>query len=127
MLAQDMAEVGESVHTNSLVALMKHLLAFYIFLSQDPNNPQLAAQSARNFCMLGKEAAEQFWRIKPKFHLFMELSEKQAMDSGKPAHFWTYADESCVGSIGKIAGVRGGKRLAGTIPNNVIDKYRASV
>ena len=59
-------------------------------------------------------------------HLFVHLAEDQCLSIGNPARFWAYMDEDFVGFIATIAVARGGKRIATTIPVNVIDKYRSS-
>ncbi len=72
-----------------------------------------------------KATSDKFWRRKPKFHLMIHLAEKQIYESGDPSKFWSYADEDFVGLVGQVGMARGGKRIATTTPQNVMDKYRA--
>ena len=131
-LAQAMAKSagGTDRHYNQLEALMFHLFTFYSTFGKSPYDVDLAKKSVHNFCQIyadfNKSARdEKFWSIKPKFHLMIHLADKQVFESGDPSKFWAYCDEDFVGLIGKIAVARGGRRLANTTPQNVMDKYRA--
>ena len=131
-LAQAMAASagGKSTHYNQVEALMFHLFTFYSTFGQSPYDADLAKRSVQSFVLIYSDFhknahAEKHWAVKPKFHLMMHLTEKQAFESCDPSTFWSYADEDFVGLVGSIAQARGGKRNATTTPQNVIDKYRA--
>ena len=132
VLAEQMATAagGDNVFYNQLLTMMGHLLGFYTTFGEYPYNAEKASESCRQFCLLysyfhKKSTDEKVWAIKPKFHLFVHLAEDQAQTSGDPSRFWAYMDEDFVGYISTIALSRGGKRIATTVPINVIDKYRS--
>ena len=132
ILANKMAEAagGHDVFYNHLVSLMQHLVTFYNTYGQIPYDADKTNESARLCCLLYAQlrdiaVKDQFWKIKPKFHLFQELAECQTYATGDPSLFWCYLDEDFVGLIGKISASRGGKRKATTSPNTVMKKYRA--
>ena len=130
-LSQMMSENvgGTSAHYNQLIDLCRHLVAFYMTFGMQPYDVKAASRHARSFCLLyasfnAKTDDPLFWRIKPKFHLFIHLAEMQCFESGDPSRFWCYKDEDFVGIIAQYAGARGGKRIPSTTPRNVIDNYR---
>ena len=128
VLASEIMEAGSTAFTRTLFNLFKHLNAFYNCMGQFPFNKELASNSARQFLLLcgelSRSTSEGLWTIKPKFHLFQELAEYKTYTSGDPSGFWSYADESFVGFVSRIAHSRGGPRLADTTPTNVMMKYR---
>ena len=65
------------------------------------------------------------WRLKPKAHMAQELLEFQAGTKGSPELFWTYVDESHVGSIAAFSKRRGGARDCKTLSERVLTRYRA--
>ena len=65
------------------------------------------------------------WRMKPKVHLFQELCEYKAGIFGSPELFWTYQDESFCSFLAKCAKRRGGQNFAATVPQRLLDRYRA--
>ena len=69
-------------------------------------------------------ASSGVWDVKPKFHLFAELSTFMLHESGDPRDFWTYQDEDFVGFLSTLAFSRGGAREPATAPLKVIDRYR---
>lgn len=44
-----------------------------------------------------------YWRITPKFHLFLHLVEEQTASSGNPKALWCYSDERAIGAAAKLA------------------------
>ena len=52
------------------------------------------------------------------------MAEYLTNESGDPSRFWAYADEDHVGEIGRMAKIGGGKRIASTTPETVIQKMR---
>ena len=129
-LAQDMLAVDKSALNQTIYAMFKHLYTFYMTMGVSPYQKDLASSSARKFCLLYADVAKQtpdnLWKIKPKFHLFLELAEWQTESHGDPSLFWCYADETFVGMISVMAFSRGGKCLVTTTPSHVIDSYRAA-
>ncbi len=121
---------GNDLRANQIVSMMEYLFGFYTLFGQIPFDASKASLWARRFCLIysdlsRKSSKENLWPFKPKFHLFIHLAEKQAAEIGDPSLFWAYRDEDFVGLIGAIAMPRGGKRLGTTMPNTVVDKYRA--
>ena len=120
---------GTSVYYNQMNDMCKHLLSFYWTFGIQPYDAKSAAKHARNFCLLFSEFSKksddpQHWKIKPKMHMFIHLAENQCFESGDPSRFWCYKDEEFVGIIAKYSASRGGKRIASTIPSNVMASYR---
>ena len=98
-----------------------------------PFDPAAPATDCRKVCILWKyiaDAAEskgdyKSWKMKPKAHLFQELCEFKAGMFGSPELFWTYQDESFCGFLAKAAKRRGGQNWAATVPQRLLDRYRA--
>ena len=96
----------------------------YSYLDVTPWPAAAAATATRKFVLLyhaleteaiAKQADSVFWRVKPKFHLFIELVEFVAVQQGSPKAFWTYRDEDFGGQLSKLAARRGGVRNPATI------------
>ena len=127
-LAQDYHKWEQSATSARMYSLMQFLLTFYYSMGVTPFVADTCAQAARNVCLIYKllsddSSDEKFWRIKPEFHLFLELAEYQTVEVGDPRLFWAFVDEDFVGMIGAIAHQRGGPRSANTIPQAVMQKY----
>ena len=78
-------------------------------LSQDTFNREVFSESCRRFAALlvaleGAAPEGRLWRVKPKLHLFLELSREHA----PPSLSWTYRDEDFGGSMAALARRRGG-------------------
>ena len=82
------------------------------------------------YAALSREASandDRYWRMKPKLHMFQELAEFQTADLGQPARFWTYQDESFVGTVAKLAMSRGGmKSVASAAKTTLLRCYALS-
>ena len=65
------------------------------------------------------------WRMKPKVHLFQELTQYISVTHGSPELFWTYRDESWCGIMAKGAKRRGGQKNASTVPERLLQRFRA--
>ena len=110
------------------------LLDYYVCLSMEPFQCEVAATVARTCCLLysalSKMAADaeqpKHWIVKPKFHMWVELAEYQSPDTGNPSFHWTYPDEDFVGWVAKLAASRGGPKQACTIAKAVLTKYRTA-
>ena len=116
----------------TMADMMGHLLSYYKTLGVNPFDRDLAKKSAKAFCLLFNHmnlitGHEMRWKLKPKFHLFLELTEFNAEDIGDPSLFWCYQDEGFVGWVATLALARGGGRRAATTPTNVVERYRALV
>ena len=55
------------------------------------------------------------WKMSPKLHLFMHLTEIQCVMYGNPRYYWTYADEDLVGMMVEIAETRHPATMAFTV------------
>ena len=132
-LAMEMAKSTPGAHSQTVLQCVSRLMDFYVLLSMDPFQPNLAKDAVRHFAVLysalSKEATdkgqEELWRVKPKFHMLQELCEYQVFCLGNPKTFWAYKDEDFVGWIAALAFSRGGPKAASTAPKNVLDRYRA--
>jgi hypothetical protein len=92
-----------------------------------PDSGTTVAELARRHLLLYHElsldaSSAMFWRLYPKHHLFLHFMEDQVALAGNPREHWTYADESCIGLIAKLAA----SCHAGTVHRVVISRYRAS-
>ena len=68
------------------------------------------------------DAAEddKVWRLKPKLHLFLEVSS----EGGKPSLNWTYRDEDFGGSVARMSRRRGGLLSVPAFSANLIQRFR---
>ena len=64
------------------------------------------------------------YAIKPKFHMFVELSQYSSEELGNPMLFWEYRDEDFMGFVGQIAFRRGGAAHPSTTSFQVLRRYR---
>jgi hypothetical protein len=44
-----------------------------------------------------------FWRMTPKFHLLLHLTEEQCLRAGSPKDVWCYSDEREIGAAARLA------------------------
>ena len=108
------------------------LIEFYLLMDCDHWRSDLAGAAARKCCLLyaslGKEARDRgndlLWRVKPTFHLFVEVAEHQSLELGNPKLYWTYKDEDFMGWLGKVAASRGGPKQGATTVRRVLDRWR---
>ena len=68
---------------------------------------------------------QRMWFIKPKFHLFQELVQYQALELGNPKGFWEYKDEDFVGWVATMATRRGGSSTHRVLADKVLNRYKA--
>ena len=59
---------------------------------------------------------DELWRIKPKFHWFMHLTD----GTHKPSMNWLYRDEDFGGTVAAAARRRGGLNSPGATSRNVL-------
>jgi hypothetical protein len=99
------------------------LASCYSCLSRSASLESLG-QSARQFCILWKaladSSADPKWRVKPKAHLFCELTE---FTSDRPSDTWCYREEEFGGTLAQLSRVRGGKVSPLAICKNVLLKF----
>lgn len=62
------------------------------------------------------------WGLKPKFHLFLELSHTA---QSSPAKFWTYRDESFGGFVSGMCMRRGGALTPMSVAQSFFDRFAA--
>jgi hypothetical protein len=96
------------------------------------SGPKVAMLARRHLLLyreLSLEAASKWpggkgepWRVYPKHHLFQHCCEDQVALAGNPREHWTYADESCIGLIAKLAE----SCHATTLQTVVMARYRVS-
>jgi hypothetical protein len=63
--------------------------------------------------------------MKPKVHLFQELCQYISFTHGSPEQFWAYKDESWCGEMAKSAQRRGGQESVTTVPERLLQRFRA--
>ena len=130
-LAQEMCEKKATTHNQTLLQAMSHMMDFYMAMSLDTFDPELAARSSRGclecYGALSREAIKQgklMWKLKPKMHMFQELAEYQVYELGNPAEFWNYKDEDYMGFISDLAFRRGGHVNPATTTLQVLNRMR---
>ena len=130
--AKEMSDRTGSVHDLTVYQCLSSLLGFYSLLWLPEWHQDLAKSTVNRFLSLYSALSEEsmrlgsdrFWRRKPKFHMFAELTE-QASFLGNPMKYWAYLDEDFVGQIARVAFSRGGPKAAATTARKVLTAYRA--
>ena len=129
-LATKMEDSHGGAHASLVKSMVEHLHAICEVMD-GAWDLEVAKAHCHMFTMdymkLNKEAQQanrNAWRIKPKFHLMVELFEYMASDLGNPRGFWEYRDEDFVGYIATLAIRRGGKNSLGASIDNVMTRYR---
>ena len=135
-LARFALEVAETYAENTaedklIIDVIGLLVAFYEIMDSESqflskaakvNLPKIGQKLAETFGRLAKiavDAGNRLWKLSPKLHLFEHLLEHQAINSGNPRWYWTYADEDLVGLMIDIAeGCH-----ANTMPFSVLFKW----
>ena len=130
-LAKEFSNKG--THFATVHSLMESFTVVVQCVFQVPYNATRATEHARRTCLL-YEALEKEqlaagelcrWRIKPKFHMFVELIEFTAPARGSPSHFWAYADETWGHWLAEAGMRRGGAKFAASVALNLLQRYRA--
>ena len=85
------------------------------------------AGACRKFLILYASLAtlytdQSVWRHKPKFHMFLHLSE-ESLDS--PTLHWVYRDEDFGGSLAHLGARRGGRNSASAVSHLVLQMFYA--
>ena len=66
----------------------------------------LGKQLASMYCKLASmcfDANLRLWKLSPKLHLWLHLTEEQAVEYGNPRFWWCYSDEDLVGILIDVA------------------------
>ena len=66
------------------------------------------------------------WTVKPKLHLFLEMTNFVIQHKGNPRLFWCYRDETFGGCVRDMAERRGGKNSAAATASSLLNKYRCT-
>ena len=106
----------------SITQATVHLNACYSNLSADAFNAAHMKENSLKFCLLyvALEARDKRFCIKPKLHLFMELTQ---LGNSCPSLFWTYRDEDFGGFVAQISKKRGGFNKPGNTAKSVLLKF----
>lgn len=114
-LAWEMYENTKTEHAHMVFIMTQALMDFYIILMNDlwyqpeaADQCQLCLELYKKLHLEARKNHVNMWAIKPKFHLFQELVQYQALEHGNPRGFWEYKDEDFVGWVAKMATRRGG-------------------
>eukprot|EP00974_Lingulodinium_polyedra_P123081 11185376-Lingulodinium_polyedra.AAC.1 len=115
-----------TVHNFTVLQCVSALMDFYLLMTLDVWNSEAALLSCKKctqlYSALSKEQVDigrdQYWRVKPKAHLFSELGEMQQRVLGNPSTFWNYRDEDWAGYVAKLAHSKGGQKQHPRWPNN---------
>ena len=104
--------------------------ACYQQLSHTTYEPQALARKARTFALayvslasLAASSNQQLWKITPKLHLFMEMTQYADRN---PSDVWTYREESCGGDISSLAERRGGSSNPHAVGMAFFQKFAAN-
>ena len=131
-LSEELAQNTQSQHWRNVAGVLQRLFACCKHIDAAKFNAEALATSSRELCILWSALEEEastngklLWVKKPKVHLFQELCEYQACNLGTPEQFWTYRDESWCGHMSIAAKRRGGQKHASTVPERLLNRYRA--
>ncbi len=116
-----------------MASLCKLLHASAQAIAARPFHAETLQANSKRMCVLWaaleREArtagSEANWRMKPKVHLFQELCQYVSVTHGSPELFWCYKDESWCGIMAKSAKRRGGQKHASTVPERLLQRFRA--
>lgn len=96
-MANMLLEKDGSMPNRQIVDALQHLFSFYQLMLTDPYETRAAGEAARHFCMIYSSVSEEAsnngtmaWKIKPTFHMFIEIDEFQNNESGDPSRYWAY-------------------------------------
>lgn len=134
-LAQELLQLvppGDE-HAKAVVALFTQLNLCVDITKAAPLDVESAANASRRFCLLyvalEREALEQgdplSWRVKPKLHMFAELTQVAIRTAGAPQLFWTYQDEGWNSWLAQTGRRRGGCNVPATTALTLLQRFRA--
>ena len=131
-LAYEMWQGSQSDHHHMVFIMVQALHDFYMIMMNGKWHQQEASNQCQIFMDLYKKLhlealsmKQRMWYIKPKFHLFQELVQYQALELGNPRGFWEYKDEDFVGWVATMATRRGGSNTHRVLADKVLNRYRA--
>lgn len=104
---------------------MHHLHQCYVCLDSECFSSDVLQDSAVRFAQQYVALEAQFpesksWRIKPKLHLFLELTA----EGSRPSQYWCYRDEDWGGSVARMARRRGGRSSVANFSASVLQRFR---
>lgn len=125
-------EFAPGPRSRTILQMVSSLMEFYMLMDCEDVSADLASAAAKKCCLLyaglSKESlargADLFWRVKPKFHLWVELAEYQCEYLGNPKLFWAYRDEDFMGWLAQLGESRGGPKQASTAARRILDRWR---
>lgn len=127
-------QAGVSLHWQTVAGLLQCLFDLQMMVSgihqwDYSTACEKCVQMLSLYSALGKEAVREgrdmSWQMKPKVHMLQEMIEYQAAETGNPADFWCYRDESWCGFWAKASARRGGPNLAATTAARFLNRFRA--
>ena len=131
IVAKKFHEIVNDDMSMTMVRLMTSLMDFYMCLGHSPfpyDEFKSAGQKIVLFFTALRSEAESrgkdLWKLKPKLHLLLEMTQYTAEETGDPGLYWTYADEDFVGMVSAIGESRGGPDRATTTPTRVARRIR---
>ena len=117
---------ADIVH-NTIKQAAKHLNNCYLNLSANDFSSINLKNEAIKFCNLYgalQEYAQRSglvaWKVKPKFHLFLEMT----MEGHNPSLNWTYRDEDFGGSVAAASRSKGGPSVVECTAARYLNKFR---
>lgn len=132
VFSAEIAEANPTPHFQMVARVFSLLMDCAKISAADRFDSGALATAARKLCVLWSQLRMEseaqgslVWTMKPKLHLFQELCEYKSKDFGTPEGFWTYMDESYCGFLAKCAKRRGGVNRAATVPQRLLERYRA--
>ena len=102
-------------HDQLALGVAQTLVEFYdILMSQSqfmaagvrdslPEKGNLLAQMYAKLSKLCFDADQRLWKLSPKLHRWLHLTEDQAVEFGNPRFWWTYGDEDLIGQLIEMA------------------------
>lgn len=110
----------------AMISAAESLQRCYECLAPDPARPegflkQHSILFAQQYKALSLHAANDLdWRMKPKFHIWLELCSENSC----PSRFWCYRDEDYGGTVAALAHSRGGASNAHAMSIRLVDLFR---
>lgn len=107
--------------------VMQYLVqAHNVGLSREHFDPTLFRGAVNNFLIAYQQLESlgpaDTWKMKPKFHLFAELSLTQDC----PSQHWLYRDEEAGGTLSRMGKSRGGKETPWAVSTRVLQRFAGS-
>jgi hypothetical protein len=104
-----------NAHDNLALGIAQCLVRFYSILMSEsqfltpgvrtelPELGNLLASMYSKIATLCFNADLRLWRLSPKLHLWLHLTEDQVVEFGNPRFWWCYGDEDLVGQMIELA------------------------